>query len=193
MGGVVEQVLKPPEVNKNDILSLRRPFGPRDTKSKAVKGTVEMNETFFASQANRVLGLVSQDAAAFNASHTTRHEPSPLISNECSWTCSRAFDCRERRVPGTSQVLQTPNLVATGSGGGPILDNGRDDAPSLPEWRNRDDNRMVAEREFERIDFGQRLDRLDANCRIINLYRRVRDTKTDRHVVLARQAFPPDD
>jgi hypothetical protein len=52
---------------------------------------------------------------------------------------------------------------------------------------------MVAERKFERTDVGQRMDRLDANCRIVDLYRRVRAAKTDRHPVLAGQAFPPHD
>jgi len=69
----------------------------------------------------------------------------------------------------------------------------RERAPSLPARWNRDDNWMVAERKFERTDVGWCLDGLNASCWIVDPYRRTRDAKTDRHAVLAAQAFIPHD
>jgi hypothetical protein len=68
-----------------------------------------------------------------------------------------------------------------------------EESSSLPKRWDRDDNRMIAGREFERSDVGQCIDRLKANCWIVNPYRRVRDAKMHRHPVLARQALPPND
>ena len=52
---------------------------------------------------------------------------------------------------------------------------------------------MVAEGKFERTDVGQRFDRLNASCWIVDPCRRARDAKIDRHAVLAAQAFTPHD
>lgn len=67
------------------------------------------------------------------------------------------------------------------------------EAPSLANGWNRKDNRMIAERKLKRTDVGWCLDRLNASCWIVDLYRRVRDVKMDRHVVLAAQPFIPHD
>jgi hypothetical protein len=65
--------------------------------------------------------------------------------------------------------------------------------PSLPAGWNCDDNRMVAERKFERTDVGWRLDGLNANSWIVDPYGRPLEAKMNRHTVLAAQAFIPHD
>ena len=52
---------------------------------------------------------------------------------------------------------------------------------------------MVAERKLKRTDVVWCLDRLNANCWIVDLYRRVCDAKMDRHVVFAAQPLIPHD
>src|ERR1700758_2202516 len=65
--------------------------------------------------------------------------------------------------------------------------------PSPRVRRDCDDNRMIVERKFEGINVSQCLDRLHANCWIIDCCARMNTAQVECHAVFVAQAFVPHD